>query len=345
MSLETTTEDIQYDDEDGNYLPTKGEEINQRYVVEQSLGSGSFGVVVKAYDTISKAYVAIKLIKNKEAFYKQAQYEIAILRKVHETKQNNNIVLMREYFDWRNHLCIVTELLYINLYELLKHTNFSGVSLNLTRKFAYQILVSLCYLRNMDIIHCDLKPENILLKSAKNSSIKLIDFGSSCYYTNRMFTYIQSRFYRSPEVLLGLPYDCAIDMWSLGCILVELHTGVPIFDGKNEGEQIGKIIRILGHPPNWMIEKMSNTKRKDNFAFDLGSNTYTYKGHIGQTMTLSQAMQRRNGTSGSSFIQSETETDFGLFLDLVKLILLYDPVKRIKPHEALKHEFFKNCKI
>lgn len=82
------------EDEDGNYLPVKGEEINQRYIVEQSLGSGSFGVVVKAYDTISKSYVAIKLVKSKEAFYKQAQYEVAILKKLHETKQNNNIGMM-----------------------------------------------------------------------------------------------------------------------------------------------------------------------------------------------------------------------------------------------------------
>lgn len=181
---------------------------------------------------------------------------------------------MREFFDWRSHLCIVFELLYINLYELLKHTNFQGVSLNLTRKFAYQILVSLCYLRSLDIIHCDLKPENILLKSAKNSTVKLIDFGSSCYYTNRMYSYIQSRFYRSPEVLLGLQYDAAIDMWSLGCILVELHTGIPIFDGRNEGEQISKIVQILGVPPSWMIDRMSSAKKREHFIFDSISNAY-----------------------------------------------------------------------
>ena len=79
----------------------------------------------------------------------------------------------------------------------------------------------------VSIIHCDLKPENILLKNPKRTAIKLIDFGSSCKIGHTMYPYIQSRFYRSPEVLLGLPYDEKIDMWSLGCILYELHVGDP----------------------------------------------------------------------------------------------------------------------
>lgn len=80
-------------------------------------------------------------------------------------------------------------------------------------------------LRKVKIVHCDLKPENILLKSANKSAIKVIDFGSSCFEHERIYTYIQSRFYRSPEVILGIPYDMAIDMWSFGCILAELYTG------------------------------------------------------------------------------------------------------------------------
>ena len=71
-------------------------------------------------------------------------------------------------------------------------------------------------LPEIDIVHCDLKPENILLRHPKRSAIKVIDFGSSCRTKNRLYSYIQSRFYRSPEVMLGLPYNTAIDMWSLG---------------------------------------------------------------------------------------------------------------------------------
>ena len=113
---------------------------------------------------------------------------------------------------WRNHLCLVFELLSYNLYDLLRNTNFRGVSLNLTRKFAQQIATALLFLSwpELKIIHCDLKPENILLCNPKRSAIKLVDFGSSCQLGQRIYQYIQSRFYRSPEVLLGIPYDLAI---------------------------------------------------------------------------------------------------------------------------------------
>lgn len=89
---------------------------------------------------------------------------------------------------WRNHLCLVFELLSYNLYDLLRNTNFRGVSLNLTRKFAQQMCTALMFLSNpeLSIIHCDLKPENILLCSPKRSAIKIVDFGSSCQLGKRV---------------------------------------------------------------------------------------------------------------------------------------------------------------
>lgn len=150
-----------------------------------------------------------------------------------------------------------------NLYELLKNTKFVGVSLNLVRKFSKQILKALEFLarKHVDIIHCDLKPENVLLKHPKRSSIKLIDFGSSCLSTERKYTYIQSRFYRSPEILLGLPYDQKIDMWSLGCLLVEMHTGEPLFGGNDQCDQMCRIVDVLGMPPLAMLESSPPTTR------------------------------------------------------------------------------------
>ena len=72
----------------------------------------------------------------------------------------------------------------------------------------------------------------------------------------RIYQYIQSRFYRSPEVLLGIPYDLAIDMWSLGCILVEMHTGEPLFSGANEVDQMNKIVEVLGLPPKHVLDQV-----------------------------------------------------------------------------------------
>jgi len=144
---------------------------------------------------------------------------------------------------------------------------FRGVSLSLIRKFSRHLLKSLEYLSrpDVDIIHCDLKPENILLKHPRRSAIKLIDFGSSCYLTKRAYSYIQSRFYRSPEVLLGLPYTQKIDMWSLGCVCVEMHTGEPLFGGANQADQICRIVDILGMPPVTMIRSSPERVRSQFF--------------------------------------------------------------------------------
>lgn len=155
-------------------------------------------------------------------------------------------VRLLTHFMFRNHQCLVFEMLSLNLYELLKNTQFGGVSLNLIRKFAKQVLKALAFLsrKDVDIIHCDLKPENILLRHPKKSGVKVIDFGSSCRSNKRMYSYIQSRFYRSPEVMLGLPYATAIDIWSLGCILAEMHTGEPLFSGSDQFDQMQKIVKV-----------------------------------------------------------------------------------------------------
>lgn len=88
-----------------------------------------------------------------------------------------------------------------------------------------QCLEALSYLHELGIIHCDLKPENILIKSYRRCEVKIIDLGSSCFQNDNLSLYVQSRSYRAPEVMLGLPYDQKIDLWSVGCILAELHSG------------------------------------------------------------------------------------------------------------------------
>lgn len=97
--------------------------------------------------------------------------------------------------------------------------------MKVVKNIAIQILIAMRYMKKLEIIHCDMKPENILLKHYNKSVVKVIDFGSSCYLNERMYTYIQSRYYRAPEIILGIPYDYQIDMWSFGCILCELFTG------------------------------------------------------------------------------------------------------------------------
>jgi serine/threonine protein kinase len=335
-----------YDDEHGNYVVQINEEIANRYIVQENLGKGSFGVVVKAFDTYTSEFVAVKVIKNKAQFYEQAKLEIAILSDLSSKDKAGefNVVQMKHFFEWKNHLCLVFELLSYNLYDLLKYTNFKGVSLKLIRKFAQQLLYTLFFLSRPDvnIIHCDLKPENILLKHHRKSLIKVIDFGSSCYINKKMFKYIQSRFYRSPEVLLGLPYSTSIDMWSFGCILVEMHTGLPLFDGKNEKEQLFKIIEVLGMPPRWMID--SSPKKDLFFKYNPVTQEYylSNSNFVPNSRSLFDIIGvNTNGPEGRrAGHDGHSRQDYLNFYDLVCRILQYDPSQRLLPGDALRHPFF-----
>jgi len=110
-------------------------------------------------------------------FFKQAQIELKILLSLQAEADKWNIVTVIDQFLHKNHQCIVFELLSLNLYELLRNTRFTGVSLKLIAKFAQQLLCTLGYLGSKErgekrVIHCDLKPENILLRSSKKSAIK-----------------------------------------------------------------------------------------------------------------------------------------------------------------------------
>uniref|UniRef100_A0A673HSF5 Dual specificity tyrosine-phosphorylation-regulated kinase 1A n=1 Tax=Sinocyclocheilus rhinocerous TaxID=307959 RepID=A0A673HSF5_9TELE len=340
-----------YDDDNFDYIVKNGEKWMDRYEIDSLIGKGSFGQVVKAYDRVEQEWVAIKIIKNKKAFLNQAQIEVRLLELMnkHDTEMKYYIVHLKRHFMFRNHLCLVFEMLSYNLYDLLRNTNFRGVSLNLTRKFAQQLCTALLFLATpeLSIIHCDLKPENILLCNPKRSAIKIVDFGSSCQLGQRIYQYIQSRFYRSPEVLLGMPYDLAIDMWSLGCILVEMHTGEPLFSGANEVDQMNKIVEVLGVPPNHILEQASKARK---FFEKMSDSTWCVKKtkdgkrykpagsrklHSILGVEAGGPGGRRAGESGHAV------ADYLKFKDLILRMLDYDPKTRIQPYYALQHSFFK----
>ena len=136
----------------------------------------------------------------------------------------------------------------MSLYSFLKSNKFYGLSFDLIRKVGIQLFQTLTFLYKCKIIHCDLKPENILLKNINKSGIKLIDLGSSCFLDSRCYSYLQSRYYRSPEVLFGLDYGMEIDTWSMGCVLAELLLGTPLFPGESEMDMVSMLCEVLGLP-------------------------------------------------------------------------------------------------
>lgn len=249
-----------YDNANHDYICRVGDKImnpdGQTYEIAERLGQGTFGQVLKC-GLADGGAVALKIIKNKPAYYHQALLEVHILQTLnskYDPEDQKRIVRMVDFFVYRKHLCIAFELLSVNMYDVLKQNSFRGVSMTLIRVLTEQLLKAMQCLREARVIHCDLKPENVLLSNMQHTHIKLIDFGSACFENHTVYPYIQSRFYRSPEVLLGLPYTGAIDMWSLGCICAELFLGLPIFPGHSEYDQVCRIVEVLGVPPIWMLE-------------------------------------------------------------------------------------------
>lgn len=324
--LDNPTNNYGYDDERGDYLVVNHDHLAYRYEIMDTLGKGSFGQVLHCRDHCTGESVAVKIIRNKKRFHHQALVEIKILDNLRkwDADEKHHVIKMTEHFYFRNHLCIAMELLSINLYELIKANGFVGFTTALIRRFTSQMLLSLALMRQHHIVHCDLKPENVLLRHPAKSGIKVIDFGSSCFEQEKIYTYIQSRFYRSPEVILGMNYHMAIDMWSLGCILAELYTGFPIFPGENEQEQLSCIMEVLGVPDKEFINRSSRRK----LFFD---NTGAPR-----TVINSKGRRRRPGTKTLAQVLRCNDEEF---VDFVAKCLVWDPERRMKPHTAMRHPF------
>ncbi|KAJ2937044.1 hypothetical protein H1R20_g52, partial [Candolleomyces eurysporus] len=323
---ENSTNNFSYDDERGDYQVVFGDHLGYRYEVISSLGKGSFGQVLNCRDHCTGESVAIKIIRNKKRFHHQALVEVKILDNLRkwDADEKHHVAKMIEHFYFRSHLCIAMELLSINLYELIKANGFVGFTTALIRRFTSQMLMSLSLMRHHRIVHCDLKPENVLLRHPAKSGIKVIDFGSSCFEHEKIYTYIQSRFYRSPEVILGMNYHMAIDMWSLGCILAELYTGFPIFPGENEQEQLSCIMEVLGVPDKEFVNRSSRKK----LFFDTNG--------VPRTVVNSKGRRRRPGSKTLAQVLRCNDEEF---VDFIAKCLVWEPERRMKPQVAMRHPF------
>lgn len=322
-----SSKNLGYDGENGNYRMIKGDHLNYRYEIKSLIGQGTFGVVCECFDHKFKKGVAIKIIRNKKSFNKQAAIEIRILETVREYDVDNQqpLIKLQDHFVFRNHVFLVFDLLSVSLYEFEKMNRVQGLKEKQVKSFVKQILQGLIFLKSLNIIHCDLKPENILLTSSTCKKIKIIDFGSSCFSNDTIHTYIQSRYYRSPEVILGFPYTEAIDMWSLGCILVELIGGKVLFRGENEVEMMMLIINLLGYPPEYLLKESKKTKL---FFHKDGS------------------FRMNNFEDGNQLLPGSHKPEWQASLvgSFIQKCLVWDPQLRLTPEKALEHPWLNKTK-
>ncbi|XP_024927641.3 uncharacterized protein LOC107413850 [Ziziphus jujuba] len=304
--------------------------IAGRYYITEYLGSAAFSKVVQAHDLHTGIDVCLKIIKNDKDFFDQSLDEIKLLKLVnkHDPADAHHILRLYDYFYHQEHLFIVCELLRANLYEFQKFNQESGGEAYFTMRrlqvITRQCLDALQYLHRLGIIHCDLKPENILIKSYSRCEIKVIDLGSSCFHTDNLCLYVQSRSYRAPEVILGLPYDQRIDMWSLGCILAELCSGEVLFLNDAVVMILARMIGMLGPIELHMLERGQETPKYFTEEYDLY--------HINE-----ETNQLEYIIPEESSLESHLRvTDVG-FIDFIRSLLEIDPERRPTAKEALEH--------
>ncbi|KAG8186764.1 hypothetical protein JTE90_010658 [Oedothorax gibbosus] len=329
-----------------------------QYEVLEFLGRGTFGQVVKCWKKGTNEIVAIKILKNHPSYARQGQIEVSILHRLsQENADEFNFVRVYECFNHKNHTCLVFEMLEQNLYDFLKHNKFSPLPLKYIRPILQQVLTALLKLKQLGLIHADLKPENIMLVEPGRHPfrVKVIDFGSASHVSKAVCsTYLQSRYYRAPEIILGLPFCEAIDMWSLGCVIAELFLGWPLYPGSSEYDQIRYISQTQGLPAEHMLNAATKTTR---FFFRETDSSYPFwrlktpEEHESETNIKSKEARKYIFNCLDDMAQVNVPTDLEgselfaekldrqEFIDLLKRMLTLDQDRRITPGEALNHSF------
>ncbi|OLL23014.1 Serine/threonine-protein kinase prp4, partial [Neolecta irregularis DAH-3] len=307
-----------WDDAEGYYRVIMGELVDGRYVVNANLGKGMFSTVVKVTENLSGKQYAIKIVRNNESMRKAGIKEIGILKKLMEADPDDrkHIIRMDRHFDHKSHLCIVFESSSINLREVLK-------------KFGRDVGI------------------NLKAVNEARNVLKICDLGSASDASENDITpYLVSRFYRAPEIILGLPYDFSLDVWSIGCTLYELYSGKILFPGRSNNQMLKLIMECRGRFNNKFLKKGDFTHLHFDEQFNFQSSELDR--HTGKILVKTCNFSKPVKDLKSKLIGSNSPDlstqDLKLlnnFVDFLDKCLNLLPEKRITPKEALIHPFIR----
>ncbi|KAH7128346.1 kinase-like domain-containing protein [Dendryphion nanum] len=361
--------DQKVDDDDGHYIVVPEADLTERYQILKLLGQGTFGKVVEAWDRKKNTKCAIKVIRSVPKYRDASRIELRVLSTLASNDKHNvnRCIHLRDCFDFRNHICIVTDLYGQSVFDFLKSNGFVPFPSSHIQKFAKQLFTSVAFLHDLNLIHTDLKPENILLvnnsyqtftygRTVPSSStatsrtarhrkvlldpeIRLIDFGSATFNDEYHSSVVSTRHYRAPEIILNLGWSFPCDIWSIGCILVEFFTGDALFQTHDNLEHLAMMEAVCGGKlEREIIRQVYKNDRSSRSASSYFKNSkldYPNAETPKASKKYVKAMKKLNETIPpiTPFNRS--------FLDLLKKIFVYDPKKRITAKEALQHPWFK----
>ncbi|VVT54477.1 uncharacterized protein SAPINGB_P004095 [Magnusiomyces paraingens] len=338
--------------------------VNGRFHLSKVLGQGTFGKVFAAYDTKNRRHCALKIIRAIPKYRDASKIELRVLSTIvrYDSNNRNRCIHVREAFSYNGHVCILTDLLSLSIYDFMKLNHFWSFPPSHVQSFARQILTSVAFLHDLGLVHTDLKPENILLKSSdnvprthpktapqnekyltlKDTAISLIDFGSAIFNDEYHNNIVSTRHYRAPEIILGVGWSFPCDVWSIGCIIVELCTGEALFQTHENCEHLALMEKILGRSIDRSLLSLASRNQTGVVLINPKTgrinfpNQTTEKNSIkvvNETRTLATILRRK----AMPTMQTADERYWHLLKDLLAQIFTYDPAKRITARDALSH--------
>jgi len=339
-----------YDDKEGYYAHRVGDVLNDRYKVLGSYGKGVFSTVVRCLDmkaaTVGQE-VAIKVQRNNEMMRRAGEKEIMYLTQLasNDPENKRHCIQYLGCFDHEDHLCMIFEAMHQNLRSALRqHGHKRGIQMSAVQIYARQMFIALRYMERLNIMHADLKPDNIVVND-KYNLLKICDFGSaSTGDDNDITPYLVSRFYRAPEIMMGLQYGCPIDMWAAAVSIFELYTGKIMFQGNSNNMMLKLIQEVKGKMPHKLIRKgvFSELHFDPDYDFLYKERDRVSGREIQRTIKFEQrplpGRDLRSLLMPVKLPEAEARKVMQL-ADLLDKALMLDPSKRLTPSQALKHPF------
>lgn len=353
--------------------------LNSRYKLLRLLGDGTFGRVVLAHDQQnSNREVAIKIIRDVKRYMENAQIEASILKDIRKKDPEDRSACSILYDTFTHDLkffCLVLEPLGTSLYDFLKDNEYRGYWLQDIQDYSRQSMQALAFLHDkLRMTHTDLKPENVLLYSPQparpsrfpreaewnrqhsresqqglkpylrpiSSAIKIIDFGNATYESEQHSSTINTRQYRSPEVLLSCGWNELSDQWSIGCILMELYSGNQLFETHEEMEHLALFEKIIGKFPTALLDSASRSAKEKWFTRH--SDPDAGRLRLCWPEGSSSASSVKHVSSQPPLHQQVPPAHSGL-TDFVADLLVLEPNKRKSAASMLRHPFLTKMKF